>query len=682
MIENKPDYQEMKNLSRALRMTLKYRWSLLTSFLCSVLVAGLWSLNLGAVYPFVEVIMRGHSLHDWAAGQQLEADSRIDLLKKEIAVLQVEHEKLIDPAEKSVLFQKINGLKFDIDAQHAKLTTLDRLLPWIQRWAPRDPFGTLMGLMILLFVGTVLRGIFLIGSMVSVARVGQRTMLDLQNQVFQNILSMEPSELNVKGTGDLISRLRGETGMIGQAITALFGKTVREPLKMIGCLTGAAIVNWRLLLLSVVVCPVAAFLMLKLAKITKRANRKAMEESAKLLNRLYQALVFHRTVRAYNMESTELARFQSVAQDIYKRSMRISWLGALARMNTELFGVTMLTLSVLAGAYMVLNHQTHLFGVRMCAAPMTFGSMMMFFGFLIGIVDPLRKMGDVFQLIQSGMVAADRVFPLLDQTPMVRNPTEPQKLPHGPLSIEFENVHFEYDPATPVLQGVNAKIPAGASVAILGQNGSGKTTLVNMIPRFFDPKINGDSFKAGRIKIAGIDIRNVPITQLRDRIGYVSQTTMLFGDTLAANIAYGNETATKNQIMVAAQKAHAAEFIELLDDGYDTDLGEREGLLSGGQRQRISLARSILKDPDILILDESTSQIDPESKDLIHASLADFMQGRTTIIITHHLSTLSLVDLIMLMKDGKVVDLGTHEELLLRCEEYQRLRNSEFAEAA
>ena len=672
----------MKNLSRALRMTLKYRWSLLTSFTCSVLVAALWSLNLGAVYPFVEVIMRGHSLHDWAAGQRSEGTSRIDLMMKEIAALQLEHENLDDPTEKGVLFQKINGLNFDIEAQQAKLATLDRLLPLIEQWAPRDPFGTLVGLMLLLFVGTVFRGVFLIGSMVSVARVGQRTMLDLQNQVFQNVLSMEPSELNVKGTGDLISRLRGETGMIGQAITVLFGKTVREPLKMIGCLTGAALVNWRLLLLSVIVCPVAAFLMLKLAKITKRANRKAMEESAKLLNRLYQALVFHRTVRAYNMESTELARFQSVAKDIYKRSMRISWLGALARMNTELFGVTMLTLSVLAGAYMVLNHQTHLFGVRMSAAPMTFGSMMMFFGFLIGIVDPLRKMGDVFQLIQSGMVAADRVFPLLDQTPVVRNPLQPQPLPRGPLSIEFDNVHFEYDPETPVLRGVQAKIPAGASVAILGQNGSGKTTLVNMIPRFFDPKINGDSLQAGQIKIEGIDIRNVPIAQLRQRIGYVSQTTMLFGDTLAANIAYGNDSATQSQIIAAAQKAHAAEFIELLDDGYDTDLGEREGLLSGGQRQRISLARSILKDPDILILDESTSQIDPESKDLIHASLAQFMQGRTTIIITHHLSTLSLVDLIMLMKDGKVVDIGTHKELLLRCPEYRRLRNSELAEAA
>jgi ATP-binding cassette subfamily B protein/subfamily B ATP-binding cassette protein MsbA len=672
----------MKNLLRALRMTLKYRWSLLTSFVCSVLVAVLWSLNLGAVYPFVEIIMHGHSFHDWAEQQSIETRQEISKLQKEIAELETRHAAGLQIVDDSRLEQrKVDGLRFDLEAQQARLVATERLIPWIQDWAPRDPFQTLLALMGVLFAGTVVRGLFLMGSMVAVARAGQRMMLDLQNDVFRNVLQMEPNELQVKGTGDLVNRIRGETSLIGQAVMVLFGKTIREPLKMVGCIAGAALVNWRLLLLSVLVCPVAAWLMFKLARITKRANKRAMEESAKLLNRLYQALVYMRTVRAFNMEDAERERFQIVAKDVYKKSMKISWFGSLARINTELFGVAMMTLSVLAGGYLVLNHQTHLFGIRMCTTPMNFGSVMMFFGFLIGVADPLRKMGDVFQMIQSGMVSADRVFPLIDQAPAVTDCDNPRCLPQGQLSIEFQNVEFEYEPGTPILKGVSARIPAGSSVAILGHNGCGKSTLVNLIPRFFDPS-NVDAPQPGRILIGKTDIRDVRIKELRQRIGYVTQTTMLFGDTIAENIAYGSPHATREQVIEAAKKAYAHEFIMQLEKGYETQIGERGGNLSGGQSQRVSLARAILKNPDVLILDESTSQIDPESKELIHRSLAEFVKGRTTIFITHHLSTLSLVDQIMLMKDGRVVDSGTHQQLLGRCEEYRRLRNAGVLEAA
>jgi ATP-binding cassette subfamily B protein/subfamily B ATP-binding cassette protein MsbA len=675
----------MKNLFRALRMTLKYRWSLITSFVCSVLVALLWSLNLGAVYPFVEIIMHGHSVHDWANNQQSEIRQKIAELENQIATLDsglLQAEQDAAEPEAFISSRRLkDGLQFDLAAQQARLEAMNRLIPWIERWAPQDPFQTLLVLMGVLFAGTVIRGLFLMGSMVAVARAGQRMMLDLQNDVFHNVLQMEPSELQVKGTGDLVNRIRGETSLIGQAVMVIFGKTVREPLKMIGCVTGAALVNWRLLLLSVLVCPIAAWLMLKLAKITKRANKKAMEDSAKLLDRLYQALVYMRTVRAYNMEDCERARFQLVAKDVYKKSMRISWLGSMARMNTELFGVAMMTLSVLAGGYLVLNHQTHLFGIRMCSTPMNFGSVMMFFGFLIGIADPLRKMGDVFQMIQSGMVSADRVFPLIDQQPKVTNCESPGSFPPGLLSIEFQNVEFEYEPGTPILKGVNARIAGGSSVAILGQNGCGKSTLVNLIPRFFDPT-NCQADRPGRILIGQTDIRHVRIKELRDRVGYVTQTTMLFGDTIAENIAYGRPGASREQVVQAAKQAYAHDFIVALEKGYDTQIGERGGNLSGGQSQRISLARAILKNPDILILDESTSQIDPESKELIDRSLAEFVKGRTTIFITHHLSTVSLVDQIILMKDGRVVDCGTHQQLLGRCEEYRRVRNAGMLEAA
>ncbi len=662
-------------------MTLKYRWSLITSVVCSVLVAVLWSLNLGAVYPFVEIILHGQSFHDWSEQQSTEIQSKIVGLNQEIA--QVE-QQLANPLPETdeTLHRKLNTLRFDLDAQQTRLAATERIHPWIERYAPVDPFQTLLALMALMFLGTILRGIFLMGSMVMVARAGQRMMLDLQNLVFQNVLQMEPGELQVKGTGDLVGRIRGESSMIGQAVIVIFGKTIREPLKMVGCLTGAALVNWRLLLLSVLVAPIAAFLMLKLAKITKRANKKAMEESARLVNRLYQSVIFMRTVRAYNMESNELKRFQLVAKDVYRKSMRISWFSSLARINTELFGVTMITLSVLAGGYLVLNHQTHLFGIRMSATPMNFGSVMMFFGFLIGVADPLRKLGDVYQLIQSGSVAADRVFPLVDQQPAVQSPANPKPLPAGTLGIEFDNVRFGYEPEIPILKGVSLDIPAATSLAILGHNGCGKSTLVNLIPRFFDPNSSPPDTDAGQVRIGGIDLRELDVRELRSRISYVSQTTMLFGDTIAANIAFGTTEATFDQIVDAAKQAFAHDFIMALPNGYETEIGERGGTLSGGQSQRISLARAILKNPDILILDESTSQIDPESKDLIYQSLAQFMKGRTTVFITHHLSTLNLVDRILLMKEGRVVATGTHMQLMAQSPEYQRLRNAGLSDAA
>jgi ATP-binding cassette subfamily B protein/subfamily B ATP-binding cassette protein MsbA len=362
--------------------------------------------------------------------------------------------------------------------------------------------------------------------------------------------------------------------------------------------------------------------------------------------------------------------------------MRISVFSALSRINTEILGVSMMTLSVLVGGYLVLNNETHLLGIRMCSRPMGFGQLMLFFAFLIGITDPLRKMGDVYNMMQAGIVAADRVYPLIDQHPAVTDPINPLPLPSGQLAVEFDDVRFEYEAGKPILNGINESIAAGTSLAIVGHNGCGKSTLTNLIPRFFDTCSSEKNQSAGRIKVAGIDVRNLKVKDLRGDVGYVSQMTMLFSDTIAENIGYGSENATREEIIAAAKKAHAHEFIEGLEEGYDTNIGEHGGKLSGGQRQRISLARAILKDPRILILDEATSQIDPESKQLIHETLADFIKGRTTIIITHRFSTLELVDRIMMMQDGLVIDCGTHEQLLARCVEYQRMQNLPIENAA
>ena len=658
----------MKNLNRALWMTLKYRWSLIGSFLCCLLVAVLWGANLGAVYPFVEIVLKGDTLHQWIDKQERETVSAISGIEQEL-------KELAFKKNPETIIRSTTRLQSSLKTEKRKQWWNETLRPYIATYAPQTAFQTLAYLMGFMFLGTVMRGIFLMGNMVLVARVGQRTVLDLQNEVFRNVLQMETSEMDVNGTGDLISRIRGETSVVGQAISVLFGKTIREPMKLSACLIGAACVNFRLLVLSCLICPIAGYLMIMLAKFTKRANKKAMEESARLLDRLYQALTYQRVVKAFTMEGGERQRFETVANAVYKKAMKIAWFNSFSRINNEVLGVSMISLSVLAGGYLVLNGETELFGIQMSSTKMDFGRVMLFFTFLIGVADPLRKMADVYNTIQGGVVAADRVFPLVDQVPKVNEVASPTPIPAGKLEVEFDNVTFSYNADRQVLHGVSATIEAGSSVAIMGNNGCGKSTLINLLPRFFD--VDG-----GSIKVGGVDVRQTQLNDLRGRVGYVTQQTMLFNDTIAENIGYGSTTANSQAVIDAATKAHAHGFIIQLDDGYDSEIGEHGGKLSGGQRQRLSLARAILKDPDILILDEATSQIDIESENLIHQTLAKFIKGRTTLIITHRVSTLELVDYIMLMGDGKVIDFGTHDQLMSRCAEYRRIRNLEFEEAA
>ena len=666
----------MRNLGRALRMALHYRWSLIWAFICSMLVALLWGANLGAVYPFVEVVLKDKSLQEWA--EQRLQDSREAIETSEARIRELQSEITGEDSDAKFIEDKqrtIRSFQTDIKTQQERIAWTEKLEPWIQKYAPSDPYMTLVVLMCLMILGTVLRGLFLAGSIYLVARVGQRTILDLQNKVFSNVLKMEISEIEVKGTGDLISRIRGETSAIGQSITTLFGKTIREPLKMFACLAGAAWINWRLLLFSLLVCPLAGYLMVKLARMTKLAVKKSMEESARLLDRLYQALTYLRVVKAFNMQADEQQRFQVVAHDVYKKGMRIALYGALARSNNELLGVGIISLSILAGGYLVLNQEMYLFNIRMSAAPMEFGELMVFFAFLIGVSDPLRKMGDVYNMVQAGIVAADRVFPLIDQKPAVTAPAQPVALPSGQLGLQFEDVKFSYGGDTPVLNGVSFDLAPGSSMAIIGPNGCGKSTLINLLPRFFD-------VNEGSIRVGNTDLRNLAPEDLRGKIGYVTQLTMLFRDSIAANISYGNPNATQQQIEEAARSAHAHEFISKLEDGYQTDIGEHGGRLSGGQRQRLALARAILHNPEILILDEATSQIDPESERLIHATLQSFIKNRTTLIVTHRMSTLELVDQIMVMNNGRVIDFGTHDELLKRCKIYHRLREMDQEKAA
>jgi subfamily B ATP-binding cassette protein MsbA len=450
------------------------------------------------------------------------------------------------------------------------------------------------------------------------------------------------------------------------------GKMVREPAKMIVCLIGAALISWRLLLLSLVIAPLAAILIRWLARTLKRANRRAMEEMARLYNTLEEAFRGIKIVKSFTMERQERNRFHLNSKQYYKKAMRIARYDALAHPLIEMLGILIIALALLAGAWLVLRGETHLFGIRMSSRPLDHGMLVLFYSFLLGAADPARKLSDVFTQIQRAAAASDRIHAMLDREPKVRDPERPRPLPRHHKHLVFEQVEFAYVPGRPILRDVNLRIEFGETIAVVGPSGCGKSTLASLIPRFADPD-------GGVIRLDGVPLDEVRVRNVRSQIGLVTQEPVLFDDTVLNNIRYGSPHATAEQVFQAAKQAHAHRFIEQeLPCGYDSHVGPMGCQLSGGQRQRIALARAILRDPAILILDEATSQIDLESEQLIQKVLEQFVRGRTALIITHRLGVMSLANRIVVMREGRIVDVGTHEELSTRCGFYRRLYEIQF----
>jgi ATP-binding cassette subfamily B protein/subfamily B ATP-binding cassette protein MsbA len=346
--------------------------------------------------------------------------------------------------------------------------------------------------------------------------------------------------------------------------------------------------------------------------------------------------------------------------------MRIMTFNSLTRPTTEIMGMVIISLALVSGGYLVLNQETHLLGIRMSNRPLGFGALITFYALLIGASDPLRKLADVLNSIQRSSAAADRIYEMLDREPAIVDCIKPEPVPQPLKQLVFQGVNFDYLSGEPLLQDINLTIKHGETVAIVGANGSGKTTLMNLVPRFYDPT-------GGQILINNTPLSQLRIKELRRIVGMVTQQTVLFDDTIINNIRYGSPHASRDEVIAAARKARADEFICEFEKGYETIVGESGGRLSGGQQQRIALARVILRDPPILLLDEATSQVDVESEKLIHHVLEDFLQQRTTLMITHRPSTLALADRIIVLDQGKISDVGTQEELARRCEIFRRM---------
>ncbi len=663
----------MNNFGRTIRLSMRHRWTLLGSFVCAVLVSLFWGANLGAVYPVVEVVLRGESLHEWVEAEIRDSAAAVTEITATIERLEQEQAASPPNAERS---RKIRFEQSRLEAERVAYERALWLRPYVRQWLPSGPFQTLLVLVASVLAMTLLKDGFLVLNVLLIERLTQRTVYELRTQVYRRTLNRDLADFHHDGAGGLMSRLTNDIEGLSQGIRSLWGKCVREPLKGLACMVGAAFICWRLLILTLFLAPLAAFLIRRLASSLKRANRRAMEEMAELFSVLSESFGGIQVVKAYTMERYERRRVRDTSKQLYRNAMRIAVYSALVKPATEIMSVSVICLALTAGGYLVLSQDTHLVGVKMCDRPLSLGAMAAFYALVIGASDPLRKLSDVLGCLQKAAAAADRVYPLLDSRPEVIDPIKPRPLPAPHTELVFDHVSFHYLPEEPVLRDINLRIPFGETLAIVGPNGCGKSTLVNLVCRFYDP---GE----GAVRLDDVDLREARIRELRKKVGVVTQQTILFDDTVLNNIRYGSPHASDDEVIAAAQKAHAHPFIvDKLEDGYETVVGERGGRLSGGQRQRIALARAILRDPEILILDEATSQIDLESEQLIHQVLEEFTRGRTTIIITHRLSTLVLADRILVMDGGRIADLGTHQELLARCDLYRRLHRIEFRESA
>ena len=665
----------MRNFLRVVGLTLRRRFTFIAAVACSIGVALFWGGNLALIKPIIEIVFTDKTPHKLADAKVADARQKIAQTKQELAAVNL---KLA--AAKADQRLLLEGQQRKLQQQQLAAQSAERaavfLQPLVHRFLPDNTFATLAIFVAAFVLATLIKDAMLVGNMLFVERLTQLAMFDLRNQLFRKTLKMELAHFGDGHSSHIMHRVNSDVNCAFNGVNALCGRLILEPLKMIACLVGAAIICWKLLVVSLLVAPLAAYVLVRLTQSLRKANRKAMEEMGFLYTLLAETLTNIQTVKAFGMERHERRRYRQSGKKYYFRAMRITLYNAMGRASAEFMGMTIICMAIVAGAYLVLHPDATLLGMRIMEERLSLGSLLAFYALLAGVSDPARKMSEVMGVLYRGVAASDRIYEILDAEPKIVDPPQPLTLACREPELVFDRVSFQYSTGQQVLHDIELRIPFGQTVAIVGPNGCGKSTLANLLPRFYDPT-------SGSVRLDGIDLRDLRMRDLRKMTGLVAQQGILFDDTVLANIRYGSPWASDDDVIAAAEKAYAHRFIvERLDKGYQTTVGERGGRLSGGQRQRILLARAILRDPKFLILDEATSQIDLESEQLIHRVLEQFVRGRTTLLITHRMSSIILADRVVVMEAGRIIDTGTHDELSSRCELYARLCELGFQQAA
>ena len=469
---------------------------------------------------------------------------------------------------------------------------------------------------------------------------------DIRNYVFNKMISLPISFFTSARKGDVMARMSGDVAEIENSIMQSLDMMFKNPIMIIACLATMFAISWQLTVFVLILLPMAGFIMGRVGKSLKRKSLDQQNQWGVLMSNIEECLGGLRIIKAFNAEEKVKDRFHRENQTFYRLSNRIARRQSLAHPMSEFLGTMAIAIVLWFGGSLILGGNSTLNASEFIYYMVIFYT----------IINPAKDLSKAMYSIQKGLASMERVDKILGAENPIRDPEKPKTITTLKGSISYDNITFAYGD-NEVLHNVSLEIPAGSTVALVGQSGSGKSTMADLLPRFYD-------VNAGSIKVDGTDIRDMRVHDLRSFMGNVNQEAILFNDTFFNNITFGVEHATREQVEQAARVANAHEFIMASENGYDTNIGDRGCRLSGGQRQRISIARAILKNPPLLILDEATSALDTESEQLVQQALDRLMKGRTTLVIAHRLSTIKNADLICVLHEGRIVEKGTHQELI------------------
>ena len=565
----------------------------------------------------------------------------------------------------------VNNILTDFDSiskeqiawSHADQLTLNERIKYIanQLILQDSQLDSLRRLCLIIFSVFLFKNIFLYIKNILVSYVQFSLIVRIRNRLYRHIHTLSMSYFNRKKSGKLASVMMNDVNVMQNAFTTTFQKLLVEPLNILFFGAILFIIDWKLSLVALLTLPLAGFLYVSVGVSIRRKSKRIQEKIASIMHILTEALYSIRVIKAFATKHHEIQKFETEGNRYFHLLFRRAKLNNLATPINEIIGVLIGVILLWYGGMQVIQTET-----------LTSEDFLRFILVLFAMLAPIKTLGTVNITIQNSLAAAERVFKVIDSKPDINDKPDAKEIESFSEEIRFDNVSFDYgEKSVPVLKNVSFSISKGSVVALVGSSGAGKSTIADLIPRFYDTT-------SGSLKIDGEDIREYKLSNLRKMMGIVSQEVILFNDTVKNNISYGQPETKETDIISAAKSANAMEFIDSLPEGLDTVIGERGIKLSGGQKQRLSIARAIIKNPSVLILDEATSSLDSESEKLVQQAIEQLMKDRTVLVIAHRLSTVKNADEIVVLEKGQVVEMGNHETLIKKGQTYHKLYTNQF----